>query len=88
MHIIDFLAANTAFFIAYCVVVGLLVGSFLNVVIYRLPIMLERSWRSECQDLLEIDHLDNDQKFNLITPRSRCPHCNHLITALENIPNN
>ncbi|PSV12079.1 prepilin peptidase [Photobacterium leiognathi] len=71
----------------FAVIFGLLVGSFLNVVIYRLPIMMERQWRKECQECLpEINAEQNDSVFNLSVPRSRCPHCNHAISALENIP--
>ena len=64
---------------------GLLVGSFLNVVIHRLPLMLQRDWQQECAEL-------NGQPpaelppFNLCTPRSRCPHCQHQLSALDNIP--
>lgn len=67
---------------------GLLVGSFLNVVVYRLPIMLQRSWRKECLEFLEQEETKpaSPDVFNLSQPRSRCPSCNHLITALENIP--
>ncbi len=66
-------------------VVGLLVGSFLNVVIHRLPIMMEREWKTQCAELHdqpapEFEHL------GIVTPRSRCPSCGHQITALENIP--
>ncbi|MBE0487431.1 prepilin peptidase, partial [Marinobacter sp.] len=64
---------------------GLFVGSFLNVVIYRMPVMMQRSWRSQCQELLELKQ-DKSEPFNLSRPRSRCPHCGHLIGALENIP--
>ncbi|SMY17239.1 prepilin peptidase [Photobacterium aquimaris] len=74
----------------FATILGLLIGSFLNVVIYRLPIMMERQWRQECQDCFpELDNAqanDTDAPFNLSVPRSRCPHCNHAITALENIP--
>ncbi len=74
----------------FATILGLLIGSFLNVVIYRLPIMMERQWRQECQDCFpELDNTqasDTDAPFNLSVPRSRCPHCNHAITALENIP--
>lgn len=64
---------------------GLLVGSFLNVVIYRLPKMLERQWAAECQQMLgkEPEVLET---FNLMLPRSRCPSCGHQITWYENIP--
>ena len=67
---------------------GLLVGSFLNVVVYRLPIMLQRSWRKECLEFLEQEETNpaSPDVFNLSQPRSRCPFCNHSITALENIP--
>jgi len=67
---------------------GLLVGSFLNVVVYRLPIMLQRSWRKECLEFLEQEETKpaSPEVFNLSQPRSRCPFCNHSITALENIP--
>ncbi|WP_339374112.1 prepilin peptidase [Pelagibaculum spongiae] len=74
---------------------SLLVGSFLNVVIYRTPIMMERGWReeyAECfpQDLTESARkaIEEQQqsKFNIATPASRCPKCSHKISALENIP--
>ncbi|WP_061014204.1 prepilin peptidase [Photobacterium leiognathi] len=71
----------------FAVIFGLLVGSFLNVVIYRLPIMMERQWRKECQECFpEINADKDDSVFNLSVPRSRCPYCNHAISALENIP--
>ena len=67
---------------------SLLVGSFLNVLIHRLPIMLERSWRQEYQDYFaEGDNPPaQTEPYNLFLPRSACPHCGHQITALENIP--
>jgi leader peptidase (prepilin peptidase)/N-methyltransferase len=69
------------------VIVGVLVGSFLNVVIYRLPIMMERDWKSECAEYFPEANLKREQgTFNLVVPRSRCPECNHLIGASENIP--
>lgn len=69
-------------------ILGLLIGSFLNVVIHRLPIMLERSWEEEYKDIKEIAAPNEGQlpAFNLLTPRSRCPHCNHAIAWYENIP--
>lgn len=78
-------------FLGTIALLGLMVGSFLNVVIFRLPIMLHREWRAQCYDYLnEHDgqplNPNNSEKFNLITPRSRCPHCQHLISATENIP--
>jgi leader peptidase (prepilin peptidase) / N-methyltransferase len=73
---------------------SLLVGSFLNVVIHRVPIMLERDWAAQAAEFTAAateqpapTGAESEYKrFNLITPRSRCPNCNHQITALENIP--
>lgn len=67
---------------------ALVIGSFLNVVIHRLPVMLERTWLRQCQEMsgAETSAADAEETYNLITPRSRCPHCNHNITALQNIP--
>lgn len=66
-------------------VLGLLVGSFLNVVIYRLPLMLERQWAAECADLCG-KPLEELPAFTLVVPRSRCSHCGHQIRWFENIP--
>ncbi len=64
---------------------GLCIGSFLNVVIYRLPVMMERRWHGECCELLNQPH-EVQATFNLATPASRCPKCGHQIKAWENIP--
>jgi len=64
---------------------GLLIGSFLNVVIYRLPVMLEAQWQAECADL-QNKALQVGVPFNLLTPRSRCQKCGHQIAWFENIP--
>lgn len=69
----------------YVFLAGLCVGSFLNVVIYRLPVMLERHWLAEAAELRN-EPLPEQPRFNLVVPRSRCPHCGHQITAAENIP--
>jgi leader peptidase (prepilin peptidase)/N-methyltransferase len=66
-------------------VVGLCVGSFLNVVIHRLPKMLERRWRADCADLDDRTAPD-EPAYNLVVPRSACPACGHAISAVENIP--
>ena len=66
-------------------VVGLCVGSFLNVVIYRLPKMLEHGWRAQCAELSGQPPPEG-ARYNLITPRSQCPTCGHPIAAYENIP--
>lgn len=67
---------------------GLAIGSFLNVAIYRLPVMLDRRWHSQCQELTNPDQSPQraSERFDLVIPGSRCPHCGHAITALENIP--
>jgi leader peptidase (prepilin peptidase) / N-methyltransferase len=77
--------AQPAFFIAFALVVGLCVGSFLNVLIYRLPKMMERGWRAECAELAGQPALA-EPPLNLFAPRSHCPSCGHGITWLENIP--
>ena len=83
---IQLLQESPPFFIILAGLIGLLVGSFLNVVIYRLPKIMEREWRLQCAELIE-QHEDTPQsKFNLIVPRSACPHCGHQLGALENIP--
>ena len=72
---------------ATVIILGVLVGSFLNVVIYRLPVMMERSWKAECAECFPEAKIETDEeRFNLVVPRSRCPQCNHLIGSSENIP--
>lgn len=66
-------------------VLGLLIGSFLNVVIYRLPKMLERQWATECAEMAGKPP-ETAAPFNLMVPRSRCPHCGHMIRWYENVP--
>ena len=89
MHEFELLAQQLPWlYIALLTTLGLLVGSFLNVVIYRLPIMLERSWQQEYRDYFGESSADTTPatRFNLMIPRSACPHCGHPISALENIP--
>lgn len=66
-------------------ILGLAVGSFLNVVIHRLPQMMERQWQDEVEQSKGAELATRDP-FNLMVPRSRCPHCGHLIRWSENIP--
>ncbi|WP_398311334.1 prepilin peptidase [Zoogloea sp.] len=73
-------------FSAACALIGLFVGSFLNVVIHRLPLMMEREWQAEAAALRGEEPGPQAQRFNLATPGSRCPHCGHPIGALENLP--
>ena len=65
---------------------ALSVGSFLNVVIYRLPVMLEREWRAQAREILGSAGEPADEPFNLMVPRSRCPNCEQQIKAWQNIP--
>jgi leader peptidase (prepilin peptidase)/N-methyltransferase len=88
MVLLDALAGSPTFFIAAVLVLGLLVGSFLNVVIYRVPVMLEREWRQQCAQLAATDAapVAPAERFNLVVPRSTCPKCQAPITAVQNIP--
>ena len=65
---------------------GLMVGSFLNVVIHRMPLMLERGWKRDSADMLGLTHEDEGPALTLAAPRSRCPACGHAIAWHENIP--
>lgn len=85
MSFIAILQDTPSFFISFITIIGLMVGSFLNVVIYRLPEMMKRNWLQQCAEL-HGKAIETLPTFNLITPRSACPHCGHKITALENIP--
>jgi leader peptidase (prepilin peptidase)/N-methyltransferase len=84
---IDALQQCPIIFLPTVAILGLAVGSFLNVVAHRLPVMLERDWQGQCRELLKLPaEQGSTEPFNLSRPRSRCPNCNHKITALENIP--
>lgn len=76
---------DTLFFSAVALILGFAVGSFLNVVIYRLPIMMERSWQTEARMALQLP-VGNSTRFNLCVPPSACPHCQHKIRWWQNIP--
>jgi leader peptidase (prepilin peptidase)/N-methyltransferase len=71
--------------VALFTVLGLVCGSFLNVVIHRLPRMMETRWRAECAELTQ-QQPGQDERYNLFVPRSRCPKCGHGIRAIENVP--
>ncbi|PHS70854.1 MAG: prepilin peptidase [Cycloclasticus sp.] len=88
MNILETLGQSSFIFYISVGVLGLLIGSFLNVVVYRLPIMLRRNWRKECYNFLEQKNTDTDSSdiLSLSQPRSRCPSCQHAISAVENIP--
>jgi leader peptidase (prepilin peptidase) / N-methyltransferase len=85
MELINLLQHNTAFFSGTVFVLGLLMGSFLNVVIHRLPLMMERGWQAQCKDYLGESPAEN-APFTLAKPPSHCPHCGHNIRFYENIP--
>lgn len=89
----SYLNENTDIFLLSVFLLSLLVGSFLNVVIHRLPIILTNEWTSDCREFLSEQTKTEEGKedkpvevFNIATPRSQCPNCQHKITAIENIP--
>jgi leader peptidase (prepilin peptidase) / N-methyltransferase len=85
MPLSDVLRAEPAIFVTFSIIFGLMVGSFLNVVIHRLPKMMEREWHANCLEL-QGKEVPEQTKYTIVTPRSACPKCDHQITALENIP--
>ncbi|QKE62186.1 prepilin peptidase [Aquipseudomonas campi] len=83
---LDLLAGNLPAFVLSALLLGLLIGSFLNVVVYRLPKMMQREWRIQAREILELPEEPADETFNLVLPHSSCPHCGHQIKPWENIP--
>lgn len=84
---LELLSESPAIFVGVAFAFALLIGSFLNVVIYRLPIMMDQEWRSQCDELAEAPAPNLPEgKFNLVVPRSRCPSCGAQVTAWQNIP--
>jgi leader peptidase (prepilin peptidase)/N-methyltransferase len=83
--LIDLLAGSTPLWLAVAGVLGLLVGSFLNVVIHRLPRILERDWQAQCAELRG-ETIAEAAPYNLVVPRSACPACGHGIAWYENVP--
>ncbi|NIR61923.1 MAG: prepilin peptidase, partial [Gammaproteobacteria bacterium] len=86
MDLAALLSQSPGVLIGVAFALGLIAGSFLNVVAHRLPLMLERAWRRECAELLEDSPATQDAPFNLVVPRSRCPACGHAVRARENVP--
>jgi leader peptidase (prepilin peptidase)/N-methyltransferase len=87
----ELLHSEPALFSGLVFLFALLVGSFLNVVIHRLPKMMEAEWHEQCAELRgeamqQASHAEGNTPYNLLLPRSACPRCGHQITALENIP--
>ena len=86
---LDLVTASTPLFLTGVFIFGLLIGSFLNVVILRLPARLEHDWRCQCKELLAIDSPESDSTASppdIVWSRSHCPKCGHLIKSYENIP--
>ena len=88
MTLLDVFATSPLLFIGSLFLLSLLIGSFLNVVIHRLPIMLDREWRAQAKEILANPEAENTttERYNLVVPRSACPHCGTMITAAQNIP--
>jgi leader peptidase (prepilin peptidase)/N-methyltransferase len=86
MPLNDILTLHPLTFVISTLLVGLLIGSFLNVVVWRLPKMLDREWREEAREVLGLPGETPLPTFNLMLPHSQCPHCGHRIRAWENIP--
>jgi leader peptidase (prepilin peptidase)/N-methyltransferase len=86
MELFSYLANDLNALIVVVGLLGLVIGSFLNVIIYRLPMMMQQEARLQCAELLNVPISQANQPFNLIRPRSHCPHCGHQVTMLENIP--
>jgi leader peptidase (prepilin peptidase)/N-methyltransferase len=85
--ILEALNQNQWFLLACLMLFGLVVGSFLNVVIYRLPLMMESRWRRDCCELLEVEkEATNEPPMSLATPNSHCPHCKAAVQPWQNIP--
>ena len=85
MPLSDTLRTEPTFFVTFSVILGLMIGSFLYVVIHRLPKMMEQEWHANCLEL-QGKEVPEQPKYTIVTPRSACPNCGHQITALENIP--
>ena len=83
---IDFLSIHPAALIAGALLLGLLVGSFLNVLVWRLPKMLEQDWQAQAREVLELAPADDKTTYNLCLPASHCPECQHRLRPWENIP--
>lgn len=86
MPVLDFLASHALAFVLCAALLGLLIGSFLNVVIHRLPKMMELEWQQQARDALSLPQPEQKATYNLVLPNSACPHCGHEIHAWENIP--
>lgn len=85
MPLVEVLAGSPGLLVGAVFLLGLLVGSFLNVVVHRVPIMLDREWRAQCEELAGREPA-KAEPYNLVAPRSACPACQAPITAAQNVP--
>ena len=85
---IELLETHSVIFLLALGIIGAMIGSFLNVVIYRLPRMLQQEWETECRSFLTlpVEKCQPSKKYNLFVPRSHCLHCNQQINVIDNIP--
>lgn len=88
MFLIEYFQGNPGVFLLFVTLLGMAIGSFLNVVVHRLPIMMQRDWRQQCRDFVAggDSAAESDQRFDLASPGSRCPSCGVRIRPLQNIP--
>ncbi|MNJ12897.1 Type 4 prepilin-like protein leader peptide-processing enzyme [compost metagenome] len=86
MDLMDSLASQPLLYMCFAVVLGLIVGSFLNVLVHRLPIMLQRQWQAEAREVLGLPAEAEPERYDLCLPASQCPQCGHRIRPWENIP--
>ena len=86
---LELFLASTPLFLSGVFIFGLLIGSFLNVVILRLPARLEHEWQCQCKELLAIESSDtkpSEPPLGIMLSRSQCPKCGHMIKSYENVP--
>ena len=86
MPLSEFLTFYPTAFVIVALILGLVIGSFLNVLVWRLPKMLERDWRQQARDVLGLAEEAAQPTYNLMLPHSHCPHCAHPLRARDNIP--
>ncbi|MFQ6576514.1 prepilin peptidase [Pseudomonas sp. UM16] len=86
MDLMDTLASQPLLYLGFALLLGLIVGSFLNVLVHRLPIMLQRQWQVEAREVLDLPDEAASERYNLCLPASQCPQCGHRIRPWENIP--
>lgn len=86
MDVISVFSQNINFFLLVVVIVALVIGSFLNVIIYRYPLMMQAQWQEQCTELLQGTCAVKKAALNLAYPASHCPHCQHRLSVLHNIP--